>query len=87
MEIGAYTGNRYRQQREKIPGVFCSVGCFLATNEPSALGRATQALQRLQQSTLSISIKAGQPQQPPECMSQSVVQTMQSVRQQVLTCT
>lgn len=59
-----------------IPGVFCSVGCFLAANEPSALGRATQALQGLQQSTLSISSKAGQPQQLPKCMSQSVVQTM-----------
>ena len=70
--------NRQKTQAAKrmIPGVLCSVGCFLAANEPSALGRATQAFQRLQQSTFSISSEAGQPQQPPRYLSQSVVQTM-----------
>jgi len=60
--------------KSMIPGVLCSVGCFLATNESSALGRATQALQRLRQSTFSISSEVGQTQGPPQCMSQHIVQ-------------
>ncbi len=62
--------------KRMIPGVLCSVGCLLAANESPALGRATQALQRLQQVTFGINSEAGQTQGPPKCMSQSVVQKM-----------